>query len=100
MDAWVKKVERVGNLHYPTEIRRKGLSGHLTLDVAIRPDGGVASIDLLRPAQNSELNRAARDIVRMAAPYAPLPADILADTDLLHITRVWRFGPGGQWTSR
>ena len=99
MDAWVKKVERVGNLHYPLEIRRRKLSGHLTLDVAIRRDGSVASIDILTPSKHPELDRAAVDIVRLGAPYAPLPADIRADTDLLHITRVWRFTSRDQWGS-
>ena len=97
MDAWVKKVERVGNLNYPVEIRRKRLSGHLTLDVCIRRDGSVESIDILRPSQHPELDRAALRIVRMAAPYAPLPGNIQADTDILHITRVWRFGPDSHW---
>ena len=97
MDAWVKKVERVGNLNYPVEIRRKRLSGHLTLDVCIRGDGSVESIDILRPSQHPELDRAALNIVRMAAPYAPLPENIRADTDILHITRVWRFGPDHHW---
>ena len=94
MAAWVEKVERVGALRYPTEIRRKRLSGQLTLDVAIRHDGSVAAIDLLRPSRYPELDRAAERIVRLAAPYAPLPEAIRADTDILHITRVWRFTPG------
>ena len=97
MNAWVKKVERVGNLNYPVEIRRKRLSGHLMLDVCIRRDGSVESIDILRPSQYPELYQAALRIVRMAAPYAPLPENIRADTDILHITRVWRFGPDHHW---
>jgi protein TonB len=30
-------------------------------------------------------------IVRMAAPYAPLPAAIRKEVDVLHIIRTWRF---------
>ncbi|MEM7469173.1 MAG: hypothetical protein AAF387_20140, partial [Pseudomonadota bacterium] len=35
MEAWRAKVERVGNLNYPDEARRKKLSGALLLDVAL-----------------------------------------------------------------
>jgi protein TonB len=35
----------------------------------------------------------------MASPYAPFPADIRSDTDLLVITRTWFFGQGDKiWT--
>src|SRR5690606_17522702 len=39
--AWVDRVERVGNLNYPDEARRRQLSGTLVISVAIRRDGSV-----------------------------------------------------------
>jgi protein TonB len=30
-------------------------------------------------------------IVEMAAPYPALPPDIRAETEVLHITRTWKF---------
>jgi protein TonB len=30
-------------------------------------------------------------IVKLAAPFAPFPADISKDTDILSITRTWTF---------
>src|SRR5690606_31324966 len=44
MEAWRMKVERVGNLNYPEEARRRQLSGSLILDVALNPDGTVNQI--------------------------------------------------------
>ena len=35
------------------------------------------------------LDAAALHIVRLAAPYAPFPADIAKDTDIISITRTW-----------
>ena len=35
LDAWVKKVERIGNLNYPDEARRHKLFGNLILHVAL-----------------------------------------------------------------
>jgi len=89
--AWVAKVERVGNINYPEEIRRKKLVGDLIMTVGINRDGSVESIDIRRSSGKPELDRAAIRIVRLAAPYSPLPDQIKAKVDILHITRTWRF---------
>lgn len=89
--AWVAKVERVGNINYPEEVRRKKLVGDLIMTVGINRDGSVESIDIRRSSGKSELDQAAVRIVRLAAPYSPLPDQIKASVDVLHITRTWRF---------
>ncbi len=91
MSAWVAKVERVGNLNYPTELRRKRLHGDLVLTVGIRHDGSVERIDVMRSSGRREIDRAAIEIVRLASPYSPLPDNIRERVDILHITRTWRF---------
>ena len=91
MQAWVAKVERVGNLNYPEEIRRQKLMGDLLMTVGIGRDGSVESIDILRSSGLTQLDQAASRIVRLAAPYSPLPEHINATVDILHITRTWRF---------
>jgi len=96
MDAWRAKVERVGNLNYPALVSRKNITGSLLLDVAINPDGSIHSARITRSSGYRELDRAALRIVNMAAPYPPLTKDILKDTDILHIPRIWRFQPGSR----
>lgn len=96
MDAWRAKVERVGNLNYPALITRKNITGSLLLDVAINPDGSIHSARITRSSGYRELDRAALRIVNMAAPYPPLTKDILKDTDVLHIPRIWRFQQGSR----
>jgi len=91
MSAWVSKVERVGNLNYPSELRRKKLHGDLVLTVGINQNGTVESIEVMRSSGMMEIDRAAISIVQMAAPYAPLPDNITQKVDVLHITRTWRF---------
>ena len=93
MNAWVAKVERVGNMNYPTELRSKGLYGDLVLMVGIKRDGSVESIDLMRSSGVAEIDQAAIEIVELAAPYSPLP-DFDQPIDVLHITRTWRFESG------
>jgi protein TonB len=91
MQAWVAKVERVGNLNYPEEIRRLKLVGDLIMTVGINLDGSVESIDIQRSSGLPQLDQAATRIVRLAGPYSPLPKHINATVDVLHITRTWRF---------
>lgn len=91
MDAWRAKVERIGNLNYPEAARRQNLSGSLLLDVALKPDGSVASIRVERSSGYKVLDDAAVRIVELAAPFAPFPPDIRRDTDILHIVRTWKF---------
>ena len=91
MQAWVAKVERVGNLNYPEEIRRLMLVGDLVMTVGINLDGSVESIDIQRSSGLPQLDQAATRIVRLAGPYSPLPEHISATIDVLHITRTWRF---------
>ncbi|NIR59824.1 MAG: energy transducer TonB [Gammaproteobacteria bacterium] len=91
MEAWVDKVERIGNLNYPEAARRQGLSGNLMLDVALEPDGSVNSIRVRRSSGTKVLDDAAVRIVRLAGPFAPFPAEVREKTDILHIIRTWRF---------
>jgi protein TonB len=94
MSNWVSKVERVGNLNYPSDLRRKKLHGDLVLMVGIQQNGTVESIDVMRSSGISEIDQAAINIVRLAAPYSPLPDNIIDRVDILHITRTWRFETG------
>jgi len=49
------------------------------------------AISLERSSGNRILDNAAMDIVRIASPYDPFPANIQKDIDILHITRTWEF---------
>lgn len=94
MQAWVSKVERIGNMNYPSEVRRRRLVGDLLLTVGINHDGSVESMEVRRSSGMPELDEAALRIVRLAAPFAPLPPDIRSQVDVLHITRTWKFSSG------
>ncbi len=95
LDAWRRKIERVGTLNFPDEAKRRHLSGSVLLDVAIRQDGTIHEINILRSSGHKILDDAAVRIARLAAPYAPLPPEMREDTDILHITRTWKFEAEG-----
>lgn len=91
LDGWRAKVERIGNLNYPEEAKRRGLSGSLVLDVALNVNGSLRSVNIIRSSGHKILDDAAIRIVRLSAPFAPLPPDMRQDTDVLHIIRGWQF---------
>lgn len=94
MRAWVEKVERVGNLNYPEEARRRGLSGRLIMTVAVRRDGTVGDIVISTSSGHKVLDDAARNTVQLAEPFPP-PPQTRERIDELLITRTWDFLPGG-----
>ena len=91
MDAWRRKVERVGNLNYPEEAKKLNLSGSLQLDVALNKDGTINQINIRRSSGKKVLDDAAIRIVELAAPYAKFPKNIENQVDILHILRTWQF---------
>lgn len=96
MRDWVAKVERVGELNYPDAARRQNLSGKLIVQVAVYPDGSVREITIRKPSGHKILDDAAVRIVKLAAPFAPFPDDIINETDILYITRTWVFTSGNR----
>ncbi len=99
-EAWQAKVEHIGNLNYPEAARNQGVSGSLNVAVAIRPDGSLYSVQILKSSGNPIIDEGAIKIVRLSAPFAPLPQDLLSDIDILVITRSWRFDDQAHFSSQ
>ena len=93
--GWVDRVERVGNLNYPDEARRRRIGGVVVISVAVRRDGSVESTRIIQSSHIPMLDNAALRIVKLSAPFAPLPKT-RDDPDILHVTRTWQFMPGGE----
>jgi protein TonB len=91
IEDWRIKVERIGNLNYPEEARRQQIYGKLILSVSIKTDGSIDRIEVDKSSGHRILDAAAMRIVKLAAPYSPLPPDITRDTDILTIVRTWTF---------
>jgi len=94
LEAWRSKVEKIGNLNYPDEAKRQRLYGNLLMHVAVRADGSVERIRVVRSSGHKLLDDAAVRIVRMSAPFAPFPPEIRQEVDVLDITRTWQFLDG------
>lgn len=90
LDAWKRKVERIGTLHFPSEARR-GLSGSPVLEVAIRSNGVLEDIVIRRPSGHAELDRATLAILKLSTPFDPFPAALRARHKVLRFAYEWQF---------
>ncbi|HSM10162.1 MAG TPA: energy transducer TonB [Lysobacter sp.] len=97
--SWVDRVERVGNLNYPDEARRRRLAGQVVISVAVRRDGSVERAEIVQSSGIALLDASALRIVRLAEPYPPLPKTE-ENPDVLHVTRTWQFLPEGSLIDR
>lgn len=90
VEDWRGRVEKIGNENYPEEARGR-IYGSLKMTVVIRKDGSLIDAIINQSSGSAVLDRAARRIVKLAAPYPPFPPDVARDTDILEITRTWTF---------
>jgi periplasmic protein TonB len=91
LDGWRRRVERIGTVNFPERFRGDHGFGRPTLEVAIAADGGLAEIVVRQSSGNSALDQAAVGILRLAAPFDPLPDSIRADYDVLRFAYEWEF---------
>lgn len=100
LDDWRRRIERIGNIHYPEEAKRNHLYGELRLAVIILPNGYVDDIEVLHSSGVRVLDDAAMRIVRLAEPFQVFPSELKKEVDKLEIIRTWRFIPGNQLRSQ
>ena len=91
VDAFRRKIELVGNEHYPPEARARHLQGSVRLLVAIDAWGHVKRIDMLKHSGSGILDAAAQRSVWLAQPFQAFPEVIRRDTDILQIIRTWKY---------
>lgn len=94
LDAWKQKIERVGTLNYPEAARGK-LYGSVVLFVELRAeDGSIYNAEVSRSSGHKVLDQAALSILRMSAPFGPIPQQALGGATVLSFARTWYFTQG------
>jgi protein TonB len=91
LDGWKRRIERVGTLNFPNEARRRNMSGNPVLEVAIRADGSLERVVVRRSSGHRELDGAAIDIVRLAAPFDPFSTALRERYPVLRFAYEWQF---------
>lgn len=84
---WSKKLERIGNINFPEQALKLSLSGTLILNTTLDRAGRIKEIQITVSSGSKVLDNAAVNIVKLAAPYEPLPNKIREKYDRLNITR-------------
>ncbi|MDH3400209.1 MAG: TonB family protein [Chromatiales bacterium] len=91
---WKQKIERLGTLNFPTEALSGKPTGNPTLEVALRADGSLEEIIILRSSGHKEIDRAAMRILRLAAPFETFPQQLRTHYDVLRFVYEWQFLDG------
>jgi periplasmic protein TonB len=91
LDAWRRKIERVGTINFPAVARRDKLSGTPVIEVTIGADGKLLQTLIRRSSGHAEIDEAAVRILKLASPYDPFPADLSAKHDEIRIAYEWQF---------
>jgi protein TonB len=99
LDGWRRRVERIGTANYPRELLGDLSVGRPTLEVVIGADGRLDDIVVRHSSGDKALDQAALRILRLAAPFDPLPANIRADYDVLRFAYEWDFSRGNAETA-
>lgn len=94
LDAWRHKVERVGTLNFPNQARRRGMSGNPVVEVALTSDGQLAEVRVRKSSGYAELDQAAIQILRLAAPFEPFSQTMARQHDVLRFAYEWQFVGG------
>lgn len=94
MDAWRRRVERIGTLNFPSVASRAKLSGSPVIEVVVRSDGRLMSATVRRSSGYAELDQAALGILRLASPFAPFPPEIASHYRTMRIPYQWEFLAG------
>jgi protein TonB len=90
------KLQRIGMFNYPLAAAKDNISGALTVLITLRADGSLEEFSVIQPSAYQVLNEGAERIVKMSAPFSPLPDNIRQDTDVLSIKINWTFSKSSQ----
>jgi protein TonB len=94
LDSWKRRIEQVGTINFPNAARRSKLSGNPVIEVVLAASGGLVRADVSRSSGFGELDGAAMDILKLAAPFEPFPEELAAKHDVLRFAYEWEFVGG------
>jgi len=97
LSTWKNKVEHVGTLNFPfaaSQTTGADDARFPVLEVAINSDGQLREVVIQSSSGQRDLDQAAMQILRLAAPFEPFPEGLRAEYDVLRFAYEWRFSEG------
>jgi protein TonB len=95
LDAWRRKVERIGTLNYPTVSKVAGAASAPVVEVGIAADGKLTRALIRRTSGSAELDQAALEILKLASPFDPFPPELAKQHPALAFAYEWQFTGSG-----
>jgi periplasmic protein TonB len=99
LDAWRHKVEHIGTIHFPAAARAVGQKTNPVIEVGIRSDGSLDKAEIQRSSGSTELDHAALQTLKLAAPFDPFPPDLARQHRVLRFVYEWQWTGGGGVTA-
>jgi periplasmic protein TonB len=94
LDAWRRRVERIGTVNYPSIAQRQAISRNPVIEVTLQRDGKLRAARIQRSSGRPEMDAAALNILRLASPFEPFPPDLSRDYRSLRFAYEWQFVEG------
>lgn len=94
LDAWRRKVERVGTVNYPSAARARNVSASPVLEVAINASGVLEKAVIRTSSGYPDLDAAAIQILKLASPFDPFPPELSREYRVLRFAYEWQFTGG------
>ena len=94
LDAWRRKVERIGTLNYPTVAKVAQAQTSPVVEVGIGVDGKLDRAVIRRSSGNAELDQAALEILKLSSPFDPFPPELARQYKVLRFAYEWQFSGG------
>jgi protein TonB len=91
LDGWKRKIEKVGTLNFPTVARRRLATRNPVVAVVITADGTLKEAVIQESSGDQEIDQAALNILRKAAPFNPFPTNLKKEYDQLRFAYEWQF---------
>jgi len=91
LDAWRRRIERIGTLNYPSVAQRRGMTGNPVIEVTLLRDGKLGSAKIQHSSGHPEIDAAALNILRLASPFDPFPPELARDYRSLRFAYEWQF---------
>jgi protein TonB len=94
LDAWRRKVERIGTINYPSAARGATAQESPVVEVGIASSGILDRVVIRRSSGSPELDQAALAILKLASPFDPFPPELAAQYRVLRFAYEWQFVGG------
>jgi periplasmic protein TonB len=100
LDAWRHKVEHIGTIHFPTAARMAAEKrANPVIEVGIAANGSLDRAEIRRSSGSVELDNAALQTLRLAAPFDPFPPELAREHQVLRFVYEWQWTRGGGVTA-